>query len=227
MIINLTKNNNGKTQMFNFKNVWMFYIIFYLVGFLGILFSQSRPFFIRLIPFAIILSLLAILLFHESKINSKLILTLILIYLLGYFIEVIGVNTGVIFGNYQYSSGLGIKIWNTPLFIGLNWVMLIYASAAILNNYQIHLFLKIIFSSLFLVVYDLILEQIAPDMEMWYWKDNRIPLQNYVAWFLIALAFQCVFVLFGNSAKNKMAPIIFSIQTLFFFSLAIYFNFIK
>jgi len=223
----MVTNKNARIRIFNFKNVSIFFIIFYLVGFLGILFNHSRPLFIKLIPFAIILSLLAILLFHELKFSLKLMLTLLSIYFPGYFIEVIGVNTGMIFGNYLYGAGLGLKIWNTPLFIGLNWAMLIYASAAILYNYQIHPFLKIIYSSLFLVVYDLILEQIAPKMDMWYWKDNRIPIQNYVAWFLIALAFHSIFRLFGISAKNKMAPIIFGIQTLFFFSLAIYFNLIK
>jgi putative membrane protein len=227
MKIDLETNKKEKSQVFSFRNVSLFFIIFYLVGFLGILFPQTRPLFIWLTPFAIVLSLIAFLLFHESKISIKLIVALLLIYFLGYFIEIVGVNTGSIFGHYRYSSGLGIKVWNTPLFIGLNWVMLIYASSSVLSNTTIHPVFKTIISSSFMLIYDLILEQIAPKMDMWYWKDNCVPLQNYIAWFIIAIAFHSIFQLFGISTKNKMAPIIFSIQTVFFFSLTIYFYLTK
>jgi putative membrane protein len=170
MKMGLITNKKEKSLVFSFRNTTIFFIIFYLVGFLGILFVQTRPIFIWLTPFAIILSLLAFLIFHEPKINLKLVFALLLIYFLGYFIEVIGVNSGLIFGHYQYGAGLGTKILNTPLFIGLNWVMLIYASSSLLNSILIHPVLKVIFSSSIMVVYDLIIEQIAPKMDMWYWN---------------------------------------------------------
>jgi bisanhydrobacterioruberin hydratase len=223
--MNQVTNKSAKSLVFRLRYFILFFIIFYLVGFIGILFNRSRPTFTMLTPFAILLSLVAFLLFHESRISLRLIAGLLSIYFLGFFVEVIGVNTGWIFGHYQYGSGLGIKIFNTPLFIGLNWVMLIYASSALLYNLHIHPILKIIFSSSFMVIYDFILEQIAPKMDMWSWKDSRVPLQNYLAWFFIAIVFHSIFLIFRIDTRNKLAPIIFAIQTLFFFTLSIYFYF--
>jgi putative membrane protein len=221
------ENKKKRSMVFSFKNVSIFFMIFYLVGFLGILHTVTRPLFIWLTPFAIVMSLTAFLMFHEPKIDAKLILSLLTIYFLGYFIEVIGVRTGLIFGHYSYSSGLGIKVLDTPLFIGLNWVMLIYASSAVFTKTHIHPLLKILFASALMVLYDLILEQIAPKMDMWYWKDNVIPVQNYIAWFLIAIIFHSIFRLFGIGTNNKMATVIFGIQSFFFISLTAFFYIVK
>jgi putative membrane protein len=47
-----------------------------------------------------------------------------LIAVAGFFIEAIGVNTGLIFGNYVYKTTLGWKFLETPLIIGVNWILL-------------------------------------------------------------------------------------------------------
>jgi putative membrane protein len=44
----------------------------------------------------------------------------LIIAVAGFFIEAIGVNTGLIFGNYVYKTTLGWKFLETPLIIGVN-----------------------------------------------------------------------------------------------------------
>ena len=39
--------------------------------------------------------------------------------------EAIGVNTGLLFGTYEYGANLGFKIFGVPLIIGVNWTVLI------------------------------------------------------------------------------------------------------
>jgi putative membrane protein len=46
-------------------------------------------------------------------------------------LEVVGVKTGLIFGEYKYGSTLGIKLFEVPLIIGFNWVFVILGSISI------------------------------------------------------------------------------------------------
>jgi len=211
----------------NSKYVKLFFVIFYFVGVVGMLNTQLQPLFFGLIPFALLLSFFALLIFHKAAFDKKTIYILLIIYLLGYFVEVIGVNTGIIFGNYIYGGGLGFKILNTPLMIGINWVMLVYCSASIFEKMQMPVILKIIMASLLMLLYDVILENIAPIIDMWSWTSNLIPLQNYIAWFIIAFLFQSLVKFADVKIQNKIAITILTCQAIFFLVLIIFFNFVK
>jgi putative membrane protein len=152
---------------------------------------------------------------------------LLLIFLLSYFIEVIGVSTQMIFGNYIYGNGLGVKILNTPIMIGINWAMLVYCTASITDKLSIHSILKISIASILMLIYDIIMEHVAPYLDMWYWKGGAIPLQNYIAWFLLAVLFQSLIKGASIKVRNQMASTIFVCQALLFILLSIFFYFTK
>jgi bisanhydrobacterioruberin hydratase len=203
------------------KYVQIFFIIFYSVGLFGIYTSFLQKLFINLIPIALLLSFIVILFFHQSGINIKTFVVLFIIALSSFFIEVIGVNTGAIFGHYLYGTGLGIQIFSTPLLIGINWVLLVYCSASVTEKINTHYVFRIILASLLMLGYDLILEQIAPFMDMWYWQGNHVPLQNYLAWFIIAILLHSIVRWTGLKFRNQIAATIFICQALFFLSLII------
>jgi putative membrane protein len=136
-------------------------------------------------------------------------------------IESIGVNTGLIFGEYVYGETLGYQIFETPLIIGMNWLFLVYVSSSLTGKIISGKFISFLFPPVLMVVYDLVLEQVAPDLGMWNWNNEVIPLQNYIAWFVVALLFVLVFRLFNIKTSNKIAPLIFILQFLFFLSLMI------
>ena len=50
--------------------------------------------------------------------------TILVVFIIGYFIEVLGVRFKFIFGEYFYGETLGLKILNTPLIMGVNWLSL-------------------------------------------------------------------------------------------------------
>ena len=206
-----------------FSKVAGFFIIFYVVGIVGMLLPFSFHLFVKLIPLALLLSSVALAFFHSSF-NTKTIFLFILIYLVGFFVEVIGVNTGLIFGDYLYGESLGLKVFNTPVIIGLNWLLLVYITASILENQHWHIGIKVFSGAAMMLGYDLIIEQIAPRLQMWYWQTDTVPLKNYVAWFLIALIFHASIQVFKVKTKNKIAPVIFGCQVLFFLILLIAFN---
>lgn len=207
----------------NFSKTAGFFVVFYLVGIAGMLLPFSFLFFVKLIPVALLLSSIALAFFHKIF-NSKTLLVFISIYIIGFFVEVAGVNTGLIFGDYTYGESLGIKLFNTPLIIGINWLLLVYITASVLELSKLTMLLKILFGAFLMLGYDLIIEQIAPILDMWTWQNNKVPVKNYVTWFLLALVFHTAIQVFKINTKNKLAPVILVCQILFFLVLLIYFK---
>ena len=200
----------------------IFISIFYTVGIFGMLVPASFPLFTKLVPLALILNFLALSLFHPDILSKKSLLVFLFIYLLSFTIEVAGVNTGLLFGKYQYGNSLGIKLFNTPIIIGLNWLLLVYITSSAVERFRVNTILKIVLASSFMLVYDIILEQVAPKLDMWYFKVAAVPLQNYVAWFVISLILQSVIKLNRIRTENKLSLIILVSQLLFFLLLVIF-----
>ena len=193
----------------------------YTMGCIRIIAPESRAEAVRLTPYTIILSLLIVMFFAEVSFKRKTILIFLTIALSGYLIEAAGVNTGKIFGNYTYGKTLGLSILNTPLIIGINWLFLVYASSSVFEKYPIHNIYKILLASLVMLVYDFLLEQAAPKLDMWHWRNSVVPLQNYIAWFVMAVVFHSIIKWYGINTKNPVAPWVLLCQFIFF--LALYF----
>jgi putative membrane protein len=192
----------------------------YVLGVFGALVPSLFSLFTKLVPFALILSFLLLLTFHTDIKSKKSILVFLFIYLLSFTIEVVGTNTGLIFGNYFYGNRLGVKLFNIPLIMGLNWLMLVYITSSIFERFTIHSLIKIVLSSSLMLVYDIILERVAPRLELWYFKDGPVPLQNYLAWFAVSLILHSLIKLFKVKTENKLALILFICQFLFFLILS-------
>ncbi|WP_321372006.1 carotenoid biosynthesis protein [uncultured Draconibacterium sp.] len=217
-----TRNIANSIQA-NYRYFVLFLVIFYAVGFAGLSVPATRPFFVHLTPFALLLSSFIVGLFH-SKFSAKTIFVFIFIYIASFIVELIGVNTGSIFGNYSYGHGLGIKLFNTPLIIGLNWLLLVYVSNSVMELSNWPLMLKIVGAAFLLLGYDVLLEQVAPQLAMWTFSESAVPVQNYLAWFLLALLFSLVINLLKINTKNRIAPVVFGIQALFFAMLLLTLN---
>jgi len=207
------------------RMVNLFLIIFYGVGVIGFIASPTQSLFIMLTKWALLLNFGLLAWLHQEQFRLKDVLILTLVFLFGYFIEVVGVQTGFIFGQYRYGSGLGLKIWETPLLIGMNWLMLSYCFVVVTNKLHLSKFLKVMIGATGMLIYDLILEQSAALLNMWYWEGETIPFQNYLSWFLIAALLQWLLHQFIIRKNNPLALTSLFCQTFFFLSLVIYKNF--
>lgn len=198
------------------KMTVLFLIHFYLVGVAGMAIPATSALFLKLTPYALILNMFLLALNHKPKFSTRHLMLFGFIYIASLAIEIAGVQSGIIFGSYSYGSGLGVKLFDTPLLIGLNWVFLIYSSSALVQQWKLKGFYRVIAASIIMVLYDLVLEQVAPKIDMWSWEGDRIPLQNYIAWFVISLIFHAVTELLKIRNKNKIAAPVLIIQFIFF-----------
>jgi uncharacterized membrane protein len=191
----------------------------YLAGLIGLFLPVSRPIFLQTTSFNLWVSVVLLLLFHQnwSKTTS---IVFTLIFVLGYFVEVLGVKTGIIFGEYYYGNTLGLKIFNVPVAIGANWLVLSYLfsylSEKYFNKFIRKTFFRVLFSSISMVMLDFLIEPIAIKFDFWHWQANSIPLQNYFAWFICSFCFIYVVSTFIKPIKNNLAFLLLLLQVLFF-----------
>jgi bisanhydrobacterioruberin hydratase len=193
----------------------LFLIITYSLGGIGFLFPFLKPTLIQFTPFILLLTFILMLSFQE-KWGKKQIIIIFLVYLLSFIVEYLGVKTGRLFGSYQYGNGLGIKLGETPLLIGINWVMLTYCSSTIAQKLTKYVIIQIFIASFMMIGYDLIMETVAPFMDMWLFKDQKVPFQNYLVWFLLAFVLNSFLILFKIQGHYKITKALFIIQLLFF-----------
>jgi len=199
-------------------------IILYAVGLIGS--TVFRIDLIKLTPINLMISAAILFYFHQPK-NVLFWIWTIGVFQAGYILELLGVTTGRIFGQYFYGNNLGFKIADVPVIIGLNWVMLSYVSMhvcqIILNkivpNSNVHIMAKAALGALFMLVIDIFIENIAPQLDFWYWKNNVVPIQNYTAWFIFSFVFMFIYQHLELPLTNKIAPWLYGLQLAFFVGL--------
>jgi putative membrane protein len=166
--------------------------IFHLVGIIGMSIPEYRPYFQALTPFHLLLSLGILLLFHTDWNKSFLVFSF-LAFLIGFGSEVSGVHTGFPFGNYSYGSVLGIKLFDVPLMIGINWLLLVYLTGNLFQKRINNDYLAAALGAGLMVAIDFLIEPVAIGLDFWTWEGGIIPLSNYISWFVIAYLIHLIF----------------------------------
>lgn len=197
-------------------------LIFYGVGLINVL--NGNESIMRLSYVNLIISTLVLFANHKSW-NTRIIFSLILVGLFGYTIEVIGVHTGVLFGEYTYGESLGFKVFEVPIVMGLNWIILCYIGL----KFGVLLFknniLSVLFASVVMTSLDFLIEPVAVRYDFWMWfKDgietpNSIPVQNYIVWFIFAVLLNTILVSNIRKSENKLWPYLLITMTVFFVTL--------
>jgi putative membrane protein len=191
----------------------VFLLIIYAVGVVGITCYPDR--FISLTPFNLLLTCALLMVYHPVN-NPQFIRYAIFLFTAGFAVEMLGVQTGKIFGNYYYGYALGYKLKDVPLIIGVNWVMLILATHSIAHKLSQHMFIGSAIGAALMVFLDYFIEQVASQYAFWHWHQDVIPLQNYIAWFIISFLFHGLGYVLNFKKENSMAVFIFVLQLSFF-----------
>ena len=160
-----------------------------LIGVIGFRTDSLLPLFKTLTPYNLLFTLVICFLYLPRK---TFISNFILLFTIGFGVEFLGVKTGLLFGNYEYGSTLGIKLLDVPLIIGVNWFVLAIGARGCANGITKNSFYQVFCAALFMVGLDFLIEPVAMKYDFWDWHQNKVPIQNYFMWFLISLLMQVI-----------------------------------
>lgn len=139
-----------------------------------------------------------------------------LVYIVGMSVEMIGVNTGFLFGNYWYGENLGPKVMNVPLLIGVNWVVLTFLTANIAKRFIRKSWMASVLGAVLMVLLDFFIEPIAPIFDYWHWQSGVVPLRNFIDWFVISFLLQLLVRKYVPEEKHPFPLHHFASQLLLF-----------
>ena len=139
----------------------------------------------------------------------------------GWITEVIGVQTGLLYGDYQYGTGLGPKLAGVPILLGVLWFITLtgfgHWSGILLNRLQMHLpmrnLIRAALAATLMTALDAFIEPVAIQAGWWAWANIHVPWTNYASWWGVSFAF---YLLPRSSYTSRGTGILVLIFTLFF-----------
>lgn len=185
--------------------------LLHVVGFIGLISPLKED--IQSLS-SLILAVSAFLLL--AKWNAKQIAQFLMVAVAAWLLEFVGVHTGWPFGAYSYGCSLGPTLFEVPLIIGLNWLMLLLACASLANALKLSAFQGALFAASAMTMLDFLIEPIAFDLDFWDWEATFVPLSNYTAWFIASFVFALFTRRILQESRSMRAEIFLFIQFAFF-----------
>lgn len=189
--------------------------IIHLVGGVALSLDSVKSIFLTLTPFHLALTF-GLLIWGNDDFSFNFFKLISVLFLIGFFVEVLGVYSGLLFGEYHYGKTLGFQFLGVPLIIGLNWVLLVVSSFAVSSYFVSNSILKVLLPSIIMVLIDLMIEPVAIRLDFWHWQAEIIPLQNYLMWFLVSLLMNWILTLNQFKFNVKLGFGLLISQVLFF-----------
>lgn len=190
-------------------------VTLYTVGLVGHLVPATLSLMIWLTPFILLLAGLMVLVPLYKEQPAKFWIWCTFIFTGTLIVEVIGVVTGDIFGSYEYKSALGPQLWNVPVIIGLNWLLIILGAIGISQIIRNTALFPLSVGILVLLL-DYFLEPVAVKLDYWEWNTHHIPLQNYLVWFVAGVICAIIYRILRLKLKSHIPQSYFIIQLIFF-----------
>ncbi len=203
-------------QIFKDKTAISKFVIWlvYLSGIPFICYLGTQELFASATPFTLLLSAVLLLWHHEDWNRSFLFFALIA-FSTGMLAEILGVATGMVFGDYHYGKVLGPMMMGVPWVIGLNWFLCVYAANSLLID-RLSAKQIIFLAPLLLVILDVLIEPVAMRLGFWHWGGDVVPMQNYLAWYVIAFFLSFVFQQLPFNKKNAFSATVYTAMFVFF-----------
>ena len=177
-------NTTSKISVFI---IWLFH----LCGMVGISYG-NKDFFLAFTPINLFISFV-LLFVNQKQLESKELKSAFLIFFIGMVSEILGVNYGLIFGDYVYLDNLGVKILGVPVLIGVNWIILTFITGSLSSFIFKNKYVSILMGAILMIGLDLLIEPVAPLLGFWIFDLQKVPLQNYLGWFVIGMITQALF----------------------------------
>ena len=203
----------SKTKL-NIENISIALIwLFHVSGMLGIIYANSN-WFISLTPLNLTLNF--ILLLVNCNGNKRVLTIITLGFFIGMITEILGVQYGWIFGDYQYGNQLGTKLMGVPILIGVNWAILCVITGAIAQQFYLNKFMRVLIGTSLMLFLDLLMEPLAPILDFWVFEGKEAPLQNYLGWTVVAVFLQFGYYFLKVRINGSFPYHLYLLQIIFF-----------
>jgi putative membrane protein len=186
-----------------------FLIVLYAAGLIGMHLPATAALFTSLVPLTLwFTAFICVVYFPKPSLQAYVFLGMIAVA--AWFLEVQGVRTGQIFGVYTYGKTLGFQLLKVPITIGLNWLVLLLATNALVEEWNIGGKISK-----------------AAIGDFWTWAGIQVPTQNFVAWWIASFLFHLAYQNTPFTSKSSLFRLIAALQFLFFLGhwLLLQFNF--
>ena len=189
-------------------------IILHLVGLIG-LSTWLRESLVMLSSINLLIT--AALLFDELRTREgRYITALVVLFVLGMTVEIVGVQTGFPFGEYSYGTVLGPKVGGVSLIIGVNWFYLVVCAVATVRFFTSNKWLIILLAPAILTGMDVLIEPVAIALDYWQWEAVAVPLSNYIAWFAVSIPMVFIYLALIPNPPSRLPAQVLLVQIVFF-----------
>jgi uncharacterized membrane protein len=189
-------------------------VVLYAVGLVGLQ-TASRDWFLAATPLTLVLSA-GLLVANHRDWRPAAVAAMLACVLLGFWVEVLGQSTGWVFGEYAYGATLGTRWLGVPLVIGLNWLLLAYATGTLAARLPWPWWGRAAASALGMTALDVLIEPVAQRLGFWQWAGGAPPLHNSAGWLVVSFIMAAIFQLLPFRKENPLAAGVLLLQLLFF-----------
>ncbi|MBN1255734.1 MAG: carotenoid biosynthesis protein [Deltaproteobacteria bacterium] len=193
--------------------------IIYAVGLAGHLITPLRPLMLAITPYVLLITGGIVLVPVIKERNWRVFAWLLGAGVITFFIEVVGVSTGKIFGSYSYTDVLGARVLGVPPLIGFNWMLVLFGCGNLAQIISQRAALRIAIAILCAPLFDYVMEPVAVAFNYWGWQGGAPPMQNYIIWGLISGVMCSLYLLFRCNTQKALPAYYLAIQLAYFFIL--------
>lgn len=211
------KWNKQRIASFSIFLIWLVNVS----GVFGILSEDYSDWFLEATPLNLILSF-SILLVNLKAYHKTYIIAFLIPIIIGFIAEALGVNFGLIFGNYAYGNNLGPKLLGVPLTICLNWALLTAITADIAKLMSKSIVITSLIGAVLMTLLDMLIEVSAPRFDYWEFEGGIVPVQNYIGWLITAFIAQLGFQYFKVKTNKTISWHLWISIVLFFTIFLVY-----
>ena len=145
-------------------------------------------------------------------------------FIVAFTAEALGVNFGLVFGNYYYTKMLGVSLFGVPFLAALAWEPIVYAAFCIsdmlsplvanlpsLSMRKAAPVWMAIIGALATTAWDMMIDPIAVSQGWWAWVGggpyvpyvaNGVPIQNFIGWLMVAFIINLIYRKIADGKQN-------------------------
>ncbi len=147
-------------------------------------------------------------------------------FIMAFAAEALGVNFGLVFGHYYYTSALGISLFGVPFLAALAWEPIVYAAFCLSDVLAGRLdalpgsparrlspLWIAALGALATTAWDMMIDPIAVSQGWWVWENggpyvpylsNGVPISNFLGWLLVAYLINLVYRLVADGVAHPV-----------------------